>query len=82
MGPLGRANLNHPTPENQTNGEFSQVIPTNSFIFTAMESSFRDVFNMQTAIHIRKFSLLNNQLRITGFLYFIHRQLFLGDPKE
>jgi hypothetical protein len=83
MGPLERANLDRSTPENQTNEEFSQEIPTNSFIFTATDSSFRYIFSKQKAIHIRKFSLLNNnQLRITGVLYCIHRQLFLGDPKE
>jgi hypothetical protein len=35
-------------------------------IFIAVESSFRNVFNKQKAIHVRKFSLLNNQFRIIG----------------
>jgi hypothetical protein len=30
-------------------------------IFTAVESSFRNVFNKQKGIHIRKFSMLKNQ---------------------
>jgi hypothetical protein len=53
-----------PTTENSTTGEFSLSSLSNSnqqSIFTATENSYRKIFNKQKAIHIHKFSRLNNQ---------------------
>jgi hypothetical protein len=45
-------------------GNFIKSLVNNSdqqYIFTTVESSFRNFFNKQKAIHIRKLSLLHNQ---------------------